>query len=57
MNSTLTYRQSSGPEFDPDHPLDYLLRNLGFVDLLRKLSFDSGAQFLKCLLWALLESL
>lgn len=51
MNATLTYGQGSGP-FDPDHPLDYFLRKLGF---------DGGTQFLtcflKCLLLAFLESI
>ena len=46
MDGTLKYGQN--PEFDPDHPLDYLLRRLGF---------DSGTHFLKCLLWAILETL
>jgi hypothetical protein len=48
MNATLTYGQGSEPEFDPDRPLDYFLRKLGF---------DSGVHFLKCLLFAFLESI
>ena len=48
MDATLTYGQGQAPEFDPDHPLDYFLKRLGF---------DSGTHFLKCLLLAILESL
>ena len=48
MKAALTYGQGSGPEFDAAHPLDYFLRKLGF---------DSGIHFLKCLLLAILESI
>jgi hypothetical protein len=57
MNATLTYSQGSGSKFDPDRPLDYFLRKLGrpMNYFLRRLGFDSGAHFLKCLLWAFPE--
>jgi hypothetical protein len=48
MDATLTYSQGQRPEFDPDQPLDYFLRGLGF---------DGGSHFLKCLLWAIVEAL